>query len=486
MRLPNNWKPRDYQLHAWQYLEHGGKHAELIWHRRAGKDDIALHYAATQTAEREATYWHMLPLSNQIRKAVWDAVNPHTGQRRVIEAFPRELFDHRDTDMMVRAKFNNSTWQCLGSDNYASAIGSPPAGITYSEWALANPSVRGYLRPIIAENNGYQIYITTPRGKNHAHRTFNAARKTPGAFAQILTIEDTGVLTPAQLKLELAEYISTYGEDQGTALFQQEYYCSFDAAILGAYYGAEFRDIDKTGRVCSVPHDLNYPVHCVFDIGYDDDTAIWWFQVIGNEVRIIDYYANNFKDPDHYCSQLLGQKISINLINSELVVERGEAIPGLEYRRAYDYAIIHLPHDARAKTLAAKGKSIVEQFAAVFGFSKMRIVPDYSVEDGIQATRKLLSRAWFDADKTELGTEAVRQYQREWDDDKKMFKDKPLHDWTSHPSDALRYLAIAWKQPGATKAPEKGKIIEVGGTNNMTLNEMWENHDKYIQRPTRI
>jgi len=150
--LPNNWNPRPYQLQAWRYLENGGRHAELIWHRRSGKDEVALHRAACAAFERVAGYWHMLPEYSQARKAIWDAVNPHTGRKRVDEAFPLELRKAtRNQEMIIEFK-NGSTWQVVGSDSYNSLVGSSPAGIVYSEWALANPNARAYLRPILAEN----------------------------------------------------------------------------------------------------------------------------------------------------------------------------------------------------------------------------------------------------------------------------------------------------------------------------------------------
>ena len=445
MKIPHNWQPRSYQIPAWNYwIRDGGKHMELIWHRRYGKDEVALHGTAVKLFERTANYWHMLPLANQARKAIWDAVNPRTGKRRIDEAFPPELRTNtRDQDMLIRF-VNGSTWQVLGSDNFQSAIGSTPAGIVYSEWAQSNPSARGYLRPILTENGGWQAYITTPRGKNHAYSTYKQACKTEGQFGQLLTVHDTGVLTQAQLDAELCEYITTYGESMGMALFEQEYLCSSDAAIIGAYYGAEFRDIDKSGRITTVPHDDRWPVHVAMDIGYDDDTAIWWFQVVGGEVRVLDYHASSGRDVDYYAGQILGKEVQIDLVRDRLEVSYGGDIPELDHRRAYRYGSINVPHDAKAKTLAAKGKSVEEQFASVFGWGKMQVVPSLSIEDGIQASRKVLQKCYFDH-RCEPGIDALREYQREWDDDRKMFKDHPLHNWTSHASDGFRYLAVAYQ-----------------------------------------
>ncbi len=164
--LPYNWQPRDYQMPLWKYLEGGGKRAINIWHRRAGKDDVCLHWAAVSAFERPATYWHMLPEYSQGRKAIWAAVNPHTGKRRIDEAFPRALRETtNENEMFIRFK-NGATWQVVGSDRYDSAVGSPPAGVTFSEWALANPAAYAYLAPILLENNGCGIIDTIERHRS--------------------------------------------------------------------------------------------------------------------------------------------------------------------------------------------------------------------------------------------------------------------------------------------------------------------------------
>ena len=219
VNLPNNWRPRPYQMPAWKYLENGGRHAELIWHRRSGKDEICLHHTACKAFERPATYWHMIPQASQARKAIWAAINPHSGKRRIDEAFPHEVRAKTlENEMFIQFK-NGATWQVIGSDNYNSLVGSPPAGVVYSEWALANPSARAYLRPIMNENNGWQVFITTPRGKNHAFKTYEAAKKNPDAFAQLLKWQDTGAMSVGQAAAERAAYVADFGEDQGGALF---------------------------------------------------------------------------------------------------------------------------------------------------------------------------------------------------------------------------------------------------------------------------
>jgi hypothetical protein len=217
-------------------LENGGKRAIEIAHRRWGKDDVILHRTAIAAMERPAQYWHCLPEFAQGRKAIWGAVNPHTGKRRIHEAFPQELWENsNDNEMFIRFK-NGSTWQVVGSDRYNNLVGAGLGGVTFSEWALANPSAWGYIRPMVEESNGWAVFITTPRGRNHAKAMYDMATKSPKWFSEVCDVHKTGALSPEQLHGSLEEYKSLYGDDVGSAQFQQEYECSFNAAILGAFY----------------------------------------------------------------------------------------------------------------------------------------------------------------------------------------------------------------------------------------------------------
>jgi phage terminase large subunit len=202
IELPHDWSPRDYQQPLWNYLHAGGKRAEAIWPRRHGKDDVALHYTAMAAHERVGVYWHLLPQHNQSRKAIWDAVNPHTGKRRIDEAFPVELrATTREQDMVIRFK-NGSLWQVIGSDNYDALVGTPPVGVVFSEWALSDPQAWSMIRPILAENEGWALFITTPRGRNHAHRMYEMARESEDWFCERLTALDTGVFSDETLERE--------------------------------------------------------------------------------------------------------------------------------------------------------------------------------------------------------------------------------------------------------------------------------------------
>lgn len=427
IRLPaNNWQPRPYQLNLWNAFERGNKRMIEIAHRRWGKDELALNMAAVSSFQKPATYWHMLPEYAQARKAIWTAINPHTGIRRIDECFPTEVRSNTNEQEMFIRFINGATWQVVGSDNYKNLVGSPPYGIVFSEWSKANPGAWAYLGPILEENGGWALFITTPEGKNHAAAMYKMAVASDYWFAEIQTVEDTGF---SKEKVENArkEYHALYGEDVGDSLINQEYYCSFDASLIGAYYGKEFAMIDREKRVGNVPYDPSLKVYTAWDLGMDDSTAIWFAQVVGQEVRLIDYYENSGFGLDHYAKVL--------------------------DRKPYTYADHFLPHDAKVRELS-NGKSRVETLEGL-GID-VEVVPMQEIEDGINAVRILLAKSWFDA-KCDKGIEALRQYQRKWDDDKRIFIARPFHNWTSHASDAFRYLALALPEKVGNFTPTRRK-----------------------------
>lgn len=435
VRLPNNWQPRGYQLDAWKYLEKGGRHAELIWCRRAGKDEIALHRTAVAAFERIGSYWHMLPMAAQARKAIWNAVNPRTGKKRIDEAFPEAIRKKKNDQEMYIEFINGSTWQVLGSDNYNAMVGAPPVGIVYSEWALSNPAAKAYLRPIIAENNGWQIFITTPRGKNHAYTTFQGAKDDPESFAQLITAEQTGQYDTEKLLKLRAEYVRDFGEVMGNSLFDQEFMCSFESPIMGAVYAKELRDAAE--RIRTVPYDPSKPVHIFWDLGRADKTAIWFAQLAPFEYRVIDYLEGTQKHIGEYIIDLQQKK--------------------------YVYGDCWLPHDANNELLAAE-RTVAQQLRQA-GF-KTRTVPKTSIDTRIEAARLLFPLIWFDEKRCEPGLDALRNYRYAVDDETKHFSKEPLHDWASHASDAFGYMAIALreaKQKTIEKPIKRPLVLPRGG-----------------------
>lgn len=432
IRLPNGWQPRQYQRPLWDYLEKGGKRAIEIAHRRWGKDDLILHRTAVAMFERPASYWHMLPEFAQARRALWTAVNSHTGKRRIDEAFPTELRDStNEQEMFIRFK-NGSTWQLVGSDRYNNLVGAGVAGVTFSEWALANPSAWGYIRPMLEENDGWATFITTPRGRNHAHAMYEMAKANPRWFAEVSSIHATGALTQDQLDESLKEYIALYGEDIGRAQFEQEYECSFNAAILGAFYAREMVAVRREGRIDPVEPVAGRPVHRAWDIGVKDDTSIWWFQVVGAQIYVFDCLTSSGVGVDHYAEYV-----------HSTCAERG-----------WQLGIDFVPHDAAQRQWALPGaKTIIQQMGS-FGLHPQQ-VPDATKLNGINAARKALGRAVFHPRCEDVGLAALEQYRREWDDDRKTFKANEVHDWTSHLADAWRYLSLSWQAAPRVVADDK-------------------------------
>ncbi len=422
-RLPNNWKPRFYQQKVWDYLVGGGKRACLIWHRRSGKDDVALHWACKAAHRRVGEYWHMLPEASQARKAIWDAVNVHTGKRRIHEAFPADLIESiNESEMKIRFK-NGSLWRVVGSDNYDSLLGSSPAGIVYSEWALADPNARAFLRPILAENKGWELFITTPRGDNHAHKTYEEFKDDPQAFAQILTADDTRVFNQEQLDYELKVYQKLYGEEEGRALFEQEYFCSFASALIGSYYGPNLTRMLKEGRICSVPVDRAALVHTGWDLGVSDSTSIWFVQCIGKEKHLVDYHEGSGVGLDEYVRVLAEKQKEHNWI----------------------YGMHYFPHDIAVRELGNRGLSRIDTLRNLG--VRPQVVPIHKVEDGINAVRRMLDATWIDEKRCQRGLNALRSYRRAWDDKLQMFRDAAVHDWASHGADAIRTFAAGYKDP---------------------------------------
>lgn len=407
------------------------KRAIAIWHRRAGKDEIALNATRVNLFERPGSYWHCFPEYKQARKAIWHGVNAHTGKRRIHEAFPEEIIDRTNDDEMFIKFKNGSTWQLLGSDNYNSHVGAGAVQIIYSEWALCNPAAWAYHSPMIRETDGVAAFITTPRGNNHAKTMFDTAQANPGSwFSELLTVNDTGALSPEVLAEAEAEYRDLYGIDLGRALFEQEYYCSFAGATIGAIYGAEMAKAEREGRMTTVPINEEYPVHTVWDLGKAVNNPIWCFQVIKGELRIVDFYQPESEDLDEWLDEL--------------------------DRRGY-HGNDYVPHDILATEWGQK-KTRIERLRE--RKRKPVRIAKVSVADGQQAGRMAINAAVFDAERCAVGIEGLKAYRREWDEDLKRFRDNPVKDWSEHIGSAWRYLGLAWRDEKVEETQDTPKALE--------------------------
>jgi hypothetical protein len=317
--------------------------------------------------------------------------------------------------MFIRFK-NGSTWQLVGSDTYDSLVGSPPIGVTASEWALADPAAWAYLRPILRENGGWAVFNYTPRGENHGFDLYQMAQNDPEHwFCQLLTVNDTKVIPQDVLDQERKEIIQKDGND---ALYQQEYMCSFTVPIAGAYYASHLMKAENEGRITNVPIETSLPVDTFWDLGIDDSTTIWFVQAAGQELRVIDYYENSGEGLAYY---------------AKVLQDKG-----------YVYGRHFAPHDIQVRELGS-GKSRLET-ARGLGIN-FKVAPMLSIEDGIEAARNILSRCWFDKTRCHKGLNALKSYHKEWDEKNKVYRPHPEHDWSSHGADAFRTFAVSYKKP---------------------------------------
>ena len=432
--LPNKWAPRDYQLPSWSYLENGGKRLVEVWHRRAGKDDLALHWTAVDAIQHPGNYWHMLPEFSHGRRALWDAVNSHTGKKRIDEAFPPAIRTKTNQQEMKIELVGGAVWHIVGSDNFDSLVGSPPRGVVFSEWALADPRAWGFIEPILEENGGWAIFPYTPRGNNHGKSIYDHAKQHPDWFASLLTARDTNVFTPEQLENIKAGLISIYGDNEGLALYNQEYECSFEGCVPGAYYAKQMAQARQEGRICEVPYQPGQEVYTFWDLGIDDSMTIWFIQHIGKSYHVIDYYENTGFGLEHYAKHL-------------------KTLP-------YVYAEHVMPHDADQREMTSGEVALSrKEVAENLGLKPINVVPrakniDIIIQTHIPAVRNIMALCYFDERKCSKGISALEGYHAEYDEEKKKLGNRPKHDWCSHGADAFRTFAVGYKPRVIARRPD--------------------------------
>lgn len=418
--LPHEWTPRHYQRSAWNaWVNDGYKRLFLLWHRRAGKDDLCLHGTAAHAMERVGNYWHVLPEYEQARKAIWSAVNPHTRRRRIDDAFPSEIIAGRNEQEMKITFVNGATWQLVGSNRIDALMGSTPVGVVNSEYALSNPNAWAYIRPILGENNGWATFITTPRGKNHAYRMYNAVKDDPAWFVQRLSADTSGVFPPDFLPSERKSYHAEYGVEDGDNLFRQEYLVDFEAANLGSYYAGELRRARAANQVCNVPYDPRFPVYGAWDIGTRLRNVIVCFQVVGQEMRVIDCIVATTDSVTDTLRQLRDS--------------------------GYDFACQFLPHDGASSRTSRTGETIADVVREKYNVQIIKRVS--RLHDDIQLVRRTFPFVYFDEKKCDITgglLEMLADYSRDFDRDTRLFSDKPALGQANHFADAFRYACVAF------------------------------------------
>lgn len=401
------FKPRDYQRPILDAFEKKGyKRGILVWPRRSGKDILAFNLMICAALSKVGTYFYVFPTFSSGRRILWEAIT-NTGMR-ILDFIPRDLIDSTNEQQMRIRLINGSVIQIIGSDNYDnSLVGTNPIGMVFSEYALQDENAYAFSRPILAANDGWALFISTPRGKNHLYNLYRIALDNPEQwFTSRLTVDDTHHIDEKALENER--------QSMSPDLFEQEYMCSFTMGVEGAYYTKYVDRMRINNQIGNVPWESSFKVHTAWDIGIRDSTAIIFFQTIGGTIRIIDCYEKNKEGLEHY----------IKFLDS----------------KPYLYGRHIAPHDIAVKEFGS-GMTRIEK-ARHLGI-KFTVAQHVGIMDGIESVRSALSKIYIDAINCQQLIKALENYRQEFDSKKKVYKAQPLHNEFSHFADAIRYLCVS-------------------------------------------
>ena len=409
------YAPRAPQLQIHDALD-ANRFAVVVAHRRMGKTVAALNHLirdAVQNKKENPRYAYIAPTYGQAKRVAWDYLVKYT-----------EPLGGTNNISELRVDFWGRRIQLFGSDNPETLRGQYFDGVILDEIGDQNPKIwTDIVRPALADRKGWCLFIGTPKGHNHFKELRDRAEKEEGWGLLEFKASETGVVDDTELKAAKNEM----GEDK----YRQEFECSFDAAVEGSYYGQILNELEDKKHMQEIPHEEISRTFTAWDLGMGDSTSIWVAQLVGTEIRLIDYYENHGVGLDHYVKWIKDN----------------------DYLKAEHI----LPHDVRVRELGT-GKSRMEMLEE--SGLEVKIAPRMGLDDGIQAVRRLLPRCWFNVPKVQIGLNCLRNYRRDYDEKRKIFYERPLHDWSSHGSDAFRYLAIgldegnsAWGKP--INSPQK-------------------------------
>jgi phage terminase large subunit len=403
------YKPREQQL-AIHDLMDSKRFGVVVAHRRMGKTVSAINHLIKDALlnQKEAPrYAYIAPTYGQAKRVAWDYLvkyaEPLGGTQNITE---------------LRVDFWGRRIQLYGSDNPETLRGQYFDGVILDEIGDQNPKIwTDIVRPALADRKGWCLFIGTPKGHNHFKELRDRAEKEDGWGLLEFKASETGVVDETELKAAKNEM----GEDK----YRQEFECSFDAAVEGSYYGQILNELEEKKHIQEIPREELSRTFTAWDLGMGDSTSIWVAQLVGTEVRLIDYYENHGVGLDHYVKWIKDN----------------------DYLKAEHI----LPHDVRVRELGS-GKSRLEMLEE--SGLEIKIAPRMGLDDGIQAVRRLLPRCWFNVPQVQIGLNCLRNYRRDYDEKRKIFYERPLHDWSSHGSDSFRYLALGldegystWSKP---------------------------------------
>jgi phage terminase large subunit len=431
--LVSEYIPRD-QFLAFHTREQ--RWACLVVHRRGGKTVACVNEATTRavyTQKENARFAYIAPFYRQAKDVAWQYLKQFA-----------EPFITKVRESELRVELFNGAWITLyGADNPDALRGLYFDGVVLDEYGDCRPSLWGtVVLPTLADRKGWAVFIGTPKGKNHFYDVYRRAQVEDNWFCMTLPASVSGILDDEELTEMQAQMTES--------AYRQELECDFDAAVLGTYYADIVQGLEISGSITtdSALYDPREKVHVSSDLGFTDSTALWFWQETRSGYKIIDYYENQMQPLRHYLEHL-------------------DSLP-------YTYDTIWLPHDAKAKTFQT-GRSTVEQVVGHYKGSdvSLKIVPKLDVQDGIDAVRLILPTCEFNQIKCYTGIEALRAYRRSWDEVKKVYSDKPVHDWASDGSDAFRYFALACKPAVAKKRPKLKEHVIINRP-QYRLDDLWE------------
>ena len=427
LTLPQYLKPRSYQWDFIRAMRAGCKRAALVWHRRAGKDATTLNWTIEAMCRRPGVYYYFLPTFAQGKRIIWDGIQ--ADGRPFRDHFPKELLigEPNNTEMkitMACPEGGHSIFQIIGGDNIDSIVGTNPVGVVFSEYSLMNPTGWDLMRPILAENGGWAVFVYTPRGRNWGWKLWDHAARSREFYTSLKTVRDTRRDGAGESgEPVVSEDAIAFERDNGMSeeLIQQEFYCSFEGSISGSYFGDLLNKMHGSGRITAVPHDRESLVDTGWDIGVDDETVILFTQDhldlrTGTKwLHLIDVMAGSKGGVEDYWKRM-------------------KELP-------YTYGRHFGPHDLAVKEWGTGNTRLQSAWKLGLNFE---VQPKLSVAEGIQAVRRMLPYLWVDAERCKRWVDALSAYHRELDEKTLTYRAEPKHDWTSHWADATRYRALAF------------------------------------------
>lgn len=450
--LPHIYEPRDYQLDFWSAF-HSPKYRIYVkvWHRRGGKDMTDWNAAIERVNEEPMTCKYVFPTNDMARANLWESYT--NDGMRFTDFFPLELRARRNksddglNDSLKRIEsVLGGSIRVISGHNPDRLRGSNDKLIVLSEFQAMDPMVIDILMPILEANGGVLLINMTANGDSAAKVLLEAWRKDPSVWVSELSAYDTPVFTPDQLERIKRDTVVRFeargqSEEEAVAFFSQEYLCSWDSPVIGSYFGAAMRRADVENRITKVPHESSLPVYTYWDLGMDDSMSIWFVQLVNRELRVIDYYENSGEGLAFYARMLKGN------------------LEGFERMKFYDYGQHYAPHDIEVRELAT-GVSRKDS-AKSLGIDFKTVQRPARKQDGIDAIRNLLSRCWFDDINCRRGISALKGYKKEWNEKLMVYGDRPVHDWTSHGTDAFQTFALSNPQPH--NPDTGGRMVKTAG-----------------------